>query len=340
MTKYSIKDIAKLSNVSAATVSRVINNNGRFSEDTRKKVLDVIKNTGYQTNFSAKNLRMDKSFSIGILVPDISNFFFADVVQKIEEILFKKGYSTIICNTARDANKEQAYLKMLESKGIDGLIVISGPKAFDTDSLSSSGRIPFICIDRKPVNKANTIFIASNHYQGAFEATESLINSGCKSPLIVTHQIISPSGKERLSGFKDALHKNNILFDNKKNKIILRPTDEMEEIKSKLITHSQTDGIFAINDTLGIKVLASLLSLGKKVPEDVKLIGFDNDPQSAYIYPSLSSVNQDTLKIAQIAVNNLIGLLNHTSKNGESFIIPVSLVLRESSKGNVTSSII
>lgn len=102
MKKTSIKDIAKLSGVSVATVSRVINNNGRFSEETRKKILDVIEETGYQMNFSAKSLRMNKSFSVGILVPDISNYFFSDVVQKIEEELFELGYSTIICNTGRN----------------------------------------------------------------------------------------------------------------------------------------------------------------------------------------------------------------------------------------------
>lgn len=93
MKKYSLKDIATLSGVSIATVSRVINDNGRFSEETRQKVLKVIEETGYKMNYNAKSLRMNRSFTIGILVPDISNYFFADVVQKIEEILFDKGYS-------------------------------------------------------------------------------------------------------------------------------------------------------------------------------------------------------------------------------------------------------
>ncbi|KAE9876631.1 LacI family DNA-binding transcriptional regulator, partial [Escherichia coli] len=116
MKKTSIKDIAKLSGVSVATVSRVINDNGRFSEETREKVLAVIKENNYQMNFSAKSLRMNKSFSVGILVPDISNYFFSSVVQQIEAILFDQGYSTIICNTGRNLDKEMAYLNMLESK--------------------------------------------------------------------------------------------------------------------------------------------------------------------------------------------------------------------------------
>ncbi|MCT6892292.1 MAG: LacI family transcriptional regulator, partial [Lactobacillus sp.] len=99
MKQYSIKDIAKLCNVSTATVSRVINNNGRFSEKTRQRVLDVIKQTGYKIDNNARSLRTNITFTIGILVPDIKNPFFADLVQKIEELLFTKNYSTIICNT-------------------------------------------------------------------------------------------------------------------------------------------------------------------------------------------------------------------------------------------------
>ena len=187
MKKYSLKDIAILSGVSVATVSRVINDNGRFSEETRQKVLKVIEETGYKMNYNAKSLRMNRSFSIGILVPDISNYFFSDVVQKIEEILFDKGYSTIICNTARSQAKETAYLKMLEGKGVDGLVVISGAEAFDFDYSSNEKHIPYICIDREPKTREDTVFISSNHYQGAFEATEELIHVGCKHPLIVMH---------------------------------------------------------------------------------------------------------------------------------------------------------
>ncbi|CAJ1180325.1 Ribose operon repressor [Companilactobacillus paralimentarius] len=329
--KYSIKDIAQLSGVSVATVSRVINNNGRFSEETRKKVLKVIKDTDYYTNFSAKNLRMNKSFSVGILVPDISNYFFANVVQKIEKILFKKGYSTIICNTARDEEKELAYLKMLESKGIDGLIVISGAKAFDISQLKTPQKIPFVCIDREPKDKQNTVFISSDHYQGAVDATDALFESGCQFPIIATHTRQSSSSIDRLRGFKDALVKNHMNYDKDKNHIIFDSDNVTDKIKDLLDKEPQVDGIFAINDTIAIDVLSSLLKLGKSVPDDIKIIGFDNDPQDVHSYPTLSSIKQDTDKIAKVTVDNLISLINHTGITGESITIPVTLIQRESS---------
>lgn len=334
MKKVSIKDIAQLSGVSVATVSRVINNNGRFSEETRKKVLDVIEETGYQMNFSAKSLRMKKSFSIGVLVPDISNYFFSDVVQKIEEILFEKDYSTIICNTARNAEKEAAYLQMLESKMIDGLIVISGADEFGFDYSKSEKDIPYICIDREPKNNKETIFISSNHYQGAFEATEALIHSGSRQPVIAMHKRKSSSAKERFKGFKDALKKNNLVFDTKKNQLLLDSAEDYSDTLAGFLKQVPAlDGIFAINDNIAMELLLELQRAGKQIPEEVRVIGFDNTPQTKYSAPSLSSVKQNTQDIAKNAVESLLELINqpHSDKKGRAILLPVELVLRESS---------
>ena len=334
MKKYSIKDIAKLCNVSVATVSRVINDNGRFSEETRQKVLKAIEETGYQMNYSAKSLRMNKSFTIGILIPDISNYFFADVVQKIEEILFNKGYSTIICNTARNSEKEDAYLKMLASKGVDGIIVISGIEEFSLNETLSNKKIPYICIDREPKNKEHTVFISSNHYQGAFEATETLLTNNSRFPIIVMHQRKSSSSKERLRGFIDALKKNHLSFDPNQNILTLDfgSTTLRKTLSDFLEKFPNVDGIFAINDSIAMEIMSLLKQIGKSVPEDVKVIGFDNAPMSKYSTPTLSTVKQNTSKLADEAVKNLLSLIEHPLDTGKQLLVPVSLVLRESSQ--------
>lgn len=336
MRKVTIKDIAELSGVSVATVSRVINSNGRFSEDTRKRVLAVIHETGYQMNYSAKSLRMNKSFSIGILVPDIGNFFFAEVVQKIEEILFDKGYSTIICNTARNNEKEDAYLQMLESKGVDGLIVISGAEEFSLEESHTQKNIPYVCIDREPKDKENTIFISSNHYQGAFEATEVLVAAGCKFPIIAMHPRKSPSAQERENGFFDALKKNSISVDRKYNKLELNIYDDKfyDNVNAYFDSHEGIDGIFALNDRIALELIVLLKNRDINVPEDIKIIGFDNTPQGKYSVPSLSSVWQNTSEIANLAVENLLDSINnfHNSNVGKSHIVPVKTVLRDSTK--------
>ncbi|EDN9196188.1 LacI family transcriptional regulator [Listeria monocytogenes] len=333
MKKTSIKDIAKLSGVSVATVSRVINDNGRFSEETREKVLAVIKETNYQMNFSAKSLRMNKSFSVGILVPDISNYFFSSVVQQIEAILFDQGYSTIICNTGRNLDKEMAYLNMLESKMVDGLIVISGADEFGFKYTNAENGIPYVCIDRQPKDKKDTIFISSNHYQGAFEATEALIHAGVKSPVIFMHSRQSSSAKERLKGFQDALKKNNIRYDPDVSKftVDLQIHDYQKSIITFVNEVTTMDGIFAINDNIALELLNLLPTIGKKIPNDIKVIGFDDTPQCNYTVPKLSSVKQNIPKIARITVDNLITIIkNPKQKKRITEIVPVELSLKDS----------
>lgn len=334
MKNYSIKDIAELSGVSVATVSRVINNNGRFSEKTKLKVLKAIEETGYKMNYSAKSLRMNKSFSIGILVPDIRNFFFSSVVQKIEEILFEKGYSTIICNTARNEKKEVAYLQMLQGKGVDGLIVISGVEAFEFEYSSSVKQIPYICIDREPKQKEKTIFISSDHYNGARLATEKLVLSGCKQPVIAMYTQNSSSSIERFKGFKDALKQAGIPFDSEKNVVKFDHNSDSfsTRLKKFIKKNPDVDGIFSINDTIALDILMLAPSLNKAVPKQLKLIGFDDIPCAGYSTPGLSSVKQDAVAIARSAVDSLLLLLSQPNQTGKSIVVPVELILRESSK--------
>lgn len=333
MKNYSIKDIAEIAGVSVATVSRVINDNGRFSAETRKKVLKVIEDTGYKMNYSAKNLRMNKSFTIGILVPDISNYFFSDVVQQLEEILFAKGYSTIICNTSRSSEKELAYLRILEGKGIDGLIVISGAEEFEFDSSSAEKKIPYICIDREPKKKENTIFISSNHYQGAFESAEELIHEGCLHPIIAMHNQKSTSAKERLKGFKDALKKNSIPFNAKQHllSIDIEHSDFEQNLLTFLKKNPNVDGIFSINDLIALELMLSLKKNQIDVPKKIKLIGFDDTYAGKYTTPTLSSVRQNTTLIANYAVESLLELISKKGELGRQIVVPVSLILRESS---------
>ena len=332
--KVSIKEIAKLSGVSVATVSRVINNNGRFSEDTRQKVLTVIREMNYETNNVAKSLRMNKSNSIGILVPDISNAFFASIVQHLEKMLFDEGYSTIICNTTRSKEKELAYLKILESKMIDGLFVISGAKEFDNEVLNK--HIPVVCIDRKPKDNNTTILIQSDNYHGGFLATEILIKKGCKNIALLAHKETSSSFKNRHQGYIDALRTYGLDF-NKDNLVEVKAVTKQssvedakailtEKFKNELIY----DGIFALNDRLAIGAIEAASELGIKIPKDIKIIGFDNDPISNYCFPKLTTIKQDTEILARKACSALLGLMDGQQMPiDKNQMVPVELVVRE-----------
>ncbi|SDQ02509.1 LacI family DNA-binding transcriptional regulator [Carnobacterium viridans] len=341
MENVSIKDIAKLSGVSVATVSRVINNNGRFSEETGKKVRDIIESTGYRTNRIAKSLRTQKTQSIGIVVPDITNFFFSNVVQKIEKHFFDIGYSTIICNTDRDPKKEKTYLKMLESKMVDGLVIISGVKKFEPTDIGIS-LIPIVYIDREPNDSVNSIFISSDHYQAAYTATSHLIRQGCKHPVLLLYDRASSSSEKRLSGFLDALKENHI-FSSLEENIFTFPSSfdfvnldkEDESFRNFLTKEQKIDGIFAVNDLLGVYALDVLRKEGKKVPADVKIIGFDNTPYSRFTTPKLSSIEQNIQEIATLACDSLKQLMeNNYIKTEAKRLVPVKLIIRESSQTN------
>ncbi|UQS82629.1 LacI family transcriptional regulator [Bombilactobacillus folatiphilus] len=329
--KISIKDIAAISGVSPATVSRVINNNGRFSEQTRQKVTKVIEKYNYQTNTLAKGLRMQKSNTIGIIVPDLANTFFSALVEKIENQFFSKNYSTIICDSKRNITKEIAYIQMLEAKSVDGLIVISGQKMFDSSTLNRA--VPVVCIDRKPSNKTDA-FISSNHYQGAVIATQALLEAKTQPVLFKVHGQ-SSSINDRIQGFKDTLQQN-LTTD---SIIDISATNQAGSNERRLELRTQLRnlmgkqtlplGIFAYSDTLAADLITAARDLNLSIPGDLKIIGFDDAPIAKYCYPELTTIHQDTSKIALAASQQLIDAMqNNRQTAANNTIINVHLVKR------------
>lgn len=328
----SIKEIADLSGVSVATVSRVINNNGRFSEKTKLKVLRVIEATNYETNTVAKSLRMKKSNTVGILVPDISNAFFSALVQKLESHLFEEGYSTIICNTNRSKEKESAYLKTLESKMVDGLIVISGQKEFAQGSVDR--RMPVICIDRKPKDGEGIVLIHSDNYQGGVAATEELIRCGCKKIALLANQTAMSSFKYRREGFMDTLRAHQISVDPVHDVEVapIAGLSQTEAAKATLLEYFRAgvvyDGIFALNDRLAIGAIEAVLDVGLKIPDDIKIVGFDNDPISKYCHPKLTTIKQNTEGLSQKACVALLTLINGKAVDDMQQVVPIEFIKR------------
>ena len=296
----SIKEIAKLANVSVATVSRVINNNGRFSEDTRKKVQYIIDKYGYTTNMAAKSLRMSKSKTVGLIVPNIDNEWFSHLVLEIEKYFFEKNYSVFICNTSQDEKKEIAYFKSLDSKLVDGIMCISGIEEIPTDVITRN--IPIVCIDRKPKDHNNVYYVESNHYKG------------CQRIAIVSRNKTLSVNKQRLEGYRQAL-KDYGLQEYKELQLLLDLSsanyEGAREAMNKLIKSGiPFDGVFATNDWRAYGVMVALAENHIKVPDDVKVIGFDDISISHSCHPSLSTIRQDTKGLAQKASSLLLNLMN------------------------------
>lgn len=311
--QLSIKDIAKLSKVSTATVSRVLNDNGRFSEETRARVLAVVEEFGYSTNSVAKTLREQRSHTIGMIVPDISNEFFSSLITQIESYFFDKGISTIICNTNKDAEKEKAYLKSLDSKLVDGLICISGQEAIDETQLSRD--IPIVCIDRKPKVSSNIAIVGSDHTEGGYKATTFLIDKGCKSILLLTKDNNTTSSNDRIEGYKKALKSAGLKVD---ADLIVRASSKQLskfEIAQKSIEKAVTkglkfDGIFATNDWLAYGAIQTLKKKNISIPDEVKVVGFDDDSISKYSSPSITTIHQEISVIAERSGDMLYQLMS------------------------------
>lgn len=332
----SIKEIAKLSHVSVATVSRVINNNGRFSEETRRKVQSVIDEYGYTTNMAAKSLRMSKSKTVGLIVPNIDNEWFSHLVLEIEKFFFDKNYSVFICNTSQDEKKEIAYFKSLDSKLVDGIICISGIEEIPTDAITRD--IPIVCIDRKPKNHTNTYYVESNHYSGGYLATEELIKKGCKNIVIISRKKTLSYNKQRMAGYRQALSDYQ-LQENKDLQLFLDFSEKNYEgardaVNRLIKSNIPFDGIFAMNDWRAYGAMVALAENNIRVPEDVKVIGFDDTSISHASHPSMSTIHQDIPGLAFQASSLLLDLMNNKEieVNQKHFILPVEVIRRDSTR--------
>ena len=328
--KVSIRDIARLSGVSVATVSRVINRNGRFSEATRRRVEAVMEEHHYAAGADGKELRGRCARTIGVIVPDITNELFSGIVLELEIYFFEEGYSLLICNTNEEEKKETAYFRILESKMVEGIICISGSRELP-DRILASG-IPIVCIDRRPGGEADVVSVESDHYLGGYIATEALIQKGCRRILLLARQKALSVNTQRLNGYLDALREHGLpvreeyiigLDDNSSSFHAARDI-VFYLIKKKLAF----DGIFATNDWRAYGALVALQQNGIPVPEQVRLAGFDGASVSEYCYPAITTIQQDRRQLALRAAQSLLQLIRGEPVKPRHIILPVALVER------------
>lgn len=326
----SIKQIAQLSGVSVATVSRVINNNGRFSEETRKKVMKIIDEYNYTTNMAAKSLRISKSKTIGLIVPDVNNVFFSELVSEIEKYFFSQGYSVFICNTNQDRAKEKCYFKSLDSKLVDGIICISAISIDPAEYIKRN--IPIVFINNKDYK--GYYYIESDHYKGGFCATEELINNGCKRIVLLTNNRNSSSVDNKINGFKNAMKKFNIpIFKELTLRLNLKNgsfEDAMQAINNLIDNNIEFDGIFATNEWRAHGALVALQQNNISVPDKVKIVGYDGTYVSKYCNPPITTIYQDKKSLAFESSELLLNLINEeTVDNNKDIIIPIKLIKRK-----------
>lgn len=332
--QLSIKDIAAISGVSIATVSRVLNKKGRYSPETEKRVLAVVNSYGYVSNMTAKSLRESRSRTIGLIVPNVNNVFFSNLAYYIETYLFQKNYSLFICNTGNSAEKETEYFRTLAGKCVDGIFCISSLGQLPDEIVSRE--IPIVRIDRRPKSNKTIPWVGNDGICAARMATEHLLNKGCRHILFITSYLGDYDQKSRQEGYQMALGERGIFAD--KNYILERSGTDPTPIEVEVLVyqflqdHLPLDGIVTSSEPAALGAMYALKRGGLQVPEDVRVVGFDNTLYSLLTYPRLSSIERNPERMAHQACDVLLRLIDGEAADQNHIVVPVELVERESSK--------
>ena len=324
--KLSIKEIAHLANTSVATVSRVINGNGRFSKETEQRVRDVIDQYNYQPNMLAKSLREDRMKAIGVIVSDITSAFFAGIVQEIEGALFRHGYTVVLCDTFENEEAEQRALEMIGNLRFSGIIFVGGKR---TKALLND--LPIIYVDRKPPPESmeeGSYFIGSDNFKGGYLAGERLLSAGKQSPAIVVFEDELETQKQRLLGFRRALANLGRELDPRSVFHVDRVTyDAGRQITERILRCDEHfDSIFYTSDILAIGGVQYLNEVHVSVPGDMALVGMDDIPSSRRITPALTTVRQQYRRFGALAADSIIRML--AGEAVEDLILDVELIER------------
>lgn len=323
--KVSIIDVAKQAGVSTATVSRVINGLGGYSKATEEKVRKTIEECHFTPNVNAIGLRTNKSHSIGVIIPKITNEFFAKIVHELDIYLVDHGYSLFICDSNEDHALEDMHVKNLIDKNVDGIIYISGKNnvvRFETG-------IPFVYIDRAPEDA--DVLVLSDNVNGGYIAAKELLDKGCKRILFIRDLRAQSTYRYRKEGFLKGLQERGIAFDEEMELSCFPEFGSMQETLEKVIKSNGLffDGIFATTDMMAVACLSLLNERGIQVPEQVKIVGFDNISITQFTNPPITTVSQDTRQMALTAGKTILRMINKQEIKNKRKVIPVKLEVRK-----------
>lgn len=331
----NIREIARLADVSPATVSRVMNNTVRVNPATRARVEQAIRATNYQPNEIARSLSSRSSHLIGLIVPNIINPFFHELAQVIEREAFQDGYRVVLSNSDDDETSERDAVLMLKRLHADGLIMISTVP--DVVEMEGRNLLPVVLLDRGTSQSAQPL-IRADHYAGGKLAARHLIHCGCRRLVHITGPLKYDSARLRCKAFQDFCQISGL------EPLIWQGDYHYEtglrQIRRLLAEHPDADGVFAANDLVAMAVLKACSEIGLRVPEDLQLIGYDGISLSEMSTPALTTIVQPIAKIGRLAVRRILAEARE-GKSGQDpvlvadnpdIMLPVSLARRQTTR--------
>ncbi len=336
-SRTSITDIAKQLNISPSTVSRALNNHPAISTKTRDAVIELARKLNYQPNLLALNLLRNRTNLIGVIVPEITSYFFSSVISGIQDLLNPLGVNMIIGQSNESYEEEKSIVNTFASIRVDGFLISpsSETKNFDHLQMLTDNNIPLVIFDRDCEGiDVDKVFV--DEYKGAFLAVEHLIKTGCRRIAHIAGSSTLSTSRHRLEAYKDALKLHNIPVN---DEYIVEsegfaPEHGIDPTKKLLTLPNPPDAIFTINDGVAIGAMYVIKNSGIVIPDQISVIGFDDDPHSSYFKPSLSTVWQPTYEMGMLSARILMKRVNSNndlSKIRVEKLFP-ELIIRGSSR--------
>lgn len=341
----SMADIARKASVSVTTVSHVLNGSRPVREETMLRVRVAAQELGYRPNMLARSLRRKQSLTIGLIVPDISNAFFAEIGRGLTDASFDAGYTVVIGNTGGDPEQEHRNITGMLEKQVDGMVVaLAGLQPSDIESMVGSS-VPMVIIDRDVPGATADVVLADN-VSGGIQAVEHLVSLGHRRIACVVSRAASRASEPgRLYGYREGMRRAKL-----DSSELVTVTDELEQgsqtaeidagylaTQRVLDQQPRPTAIFLTNDLMAIGALRAAHDRGVPVPEELSIVGFDDILLARYTIPALTTVIQPRDKMGRIAADLLIARANDASRLPMRRVLEVSLVQRESSGPAPTS---
>ncbi|CQR53364.1 LacI family DNA-binding transcriptional regulator [Paenibacillus riograndensis] len=325
----TIKDVAQKANVSIATVSRVLNNLTGYSDKTKQKVNQAIKELGYQPNAIARGLINKRTQTIGVMFPKVSSAFSSDLLHGIDEFAHDSNYSVVVCNTDNDGKRTMKYLQLLREKQVDGIIFSSEVLSKEYYEVLESMKIPVVLVSSQ-TDFAKVPYVKVDDYQAVYDAIQFLISKGHRKIAMISGTKGDPiAGTPRVQGYRKALEANGIAFDSSRlvygDFSFESGSRAMEALLRKA---GEVTAVFAASDEMAIGALSSALKHGLNVPEDISIMGYDDLKPAQMVTPPLTTVRQPLYEMGKIASEKLIGMIE-TGEIAANRIMAHSIVERQ-----------
>ena len=328
----NIQDVAKRAGVSISTVSRVLNGTAFVNSEAVVRVQAAVRDLQYQPSRAARMLRARRSTIIGLLISDIQNPFFTTLVRGVEDMALRNNYSLILCNSDENPQKEQQYVEVLCAEQVAGAIIVPARESQRNLQIFRNHNIPVVAVDRR-VKDDTTDAVLVDNIRGAREAMAHLYTNGYRRIAIITGPLTTTTGRERLEGYRLALHELGLPHDPLLERIGTFKADSGRKLTNELLAlEPPIDALLVANNLMTIGALEAITLQHKRVPDDVALVGFDEMPWAALSAVSLTTVTQPVYEIGSTAAARLFQRLQSpTTFTRQEIVLAPTLCIRGSS---------